>query len=95
MSAPATRPALEVRGLVKRYRRGLLRRVEARPAVDGADLHVLPGEVVGLVGESGSGKTTLVTAALGLISRDKGSATVLGGAHEKMHSHARAALLQR
>jgi len=35
-------------------------------AVDGADLAVPPGLIVGLVGESGSGKSTLARAAVGL-----------------------------
>src|SRR4051794_24661649 len=36
-------------------------------AVDGVNLTVPDGEVVGLVGESGSGKSTLARAAVGLV----------------------------
>ncbi len=54
---------LEVRGLNTVYRtiEGEIR------AVDGVDLTVGRGEILGVVGESGSGKTTLVTSLMRLI----------------------------
>ncbi len=42
-------------------------------AVDGVDLTMRTGEVVGLVGESGSGKSTLGRALLGLVPATSGS----------------------
>ena len=42
-------------------------------AIDGVDLTLHRGEVVGLVGESGSGKSTLGRALLGLVSATEGS----------------------
>jgi len=39
----------------------------ARPLLDGVELTVAPGEVVGLVGESGSGKSTTARAVIGLL----------------------------
>ena len=48
-------------------------------AVDGIDLTLHRGEVLGLVGESGSGKTTLGRALLGLVPASEGSITYHGG----------------
>jgi ABC-type glutathione transport system ATPase component len=79
----AKAPLLHLRGLEKRYAR-----FGAPPtvAVDGVDLVVEPGEVVGLIGESGCGKTTLARAALGLVPRDGGEARVLGEDPERPRS---------
>ncbi|HEY0189048.1 MAG TPA: dipeptide/oligopeptide/nickel ABC transporter permease/ATP-binding protein [Cellulomonas sp.] len=38
--------------------------------VHGIDLHIAPGEVVGVVGESGSGKSVTAMAVAGLLGRD-------------------------
>ena len=61
MSAHA--PTLEVRGLKTHFftKAGVVK------AVDGIDLAILPGEVLGLVGESGSGKSITGFSIIGLI----------------------------
>ncbi len=63
-------PAIEVRGLVKRY--------HGRPAVDGLDLTVEAGETVALLGPNGAGKTTTVEVLEGFLRPDAGTARVLG-----------------
>jgi oligopeptide/dipeptide ABC transporter ATP-binding protein len=47
-------------------------------AVDGVNLDLAEGEVLGLVGESGSGKSTLGRALLGLVRPTSGSITYRG-----------------
>jgi ABC-2 type transport system ATP-binding protein len=61
---------LEVHGLVKRY--GTV------GALNGVDLHVGDGELVGLLGPNGAGKSTLVKVACGLVHPTAGHVTVAG-----------------
>lgn len=70
-----TLPLLEVKGLKKYFpvHKGLFRRVVAQvQAVDGIDLIMNRGEVLGLVGESGCGKTTVGRTLLRLLEPTAG-----------------------
>ncbi len=58
-----TEPVLEIRDL----RTWFFTRAGTVRAVDGVDLEIAPGEVLGLVGESGSGKSITGFSILGLI----------------------------
>ncbi|WP_326630820.1 MULTISPECIES: ATP-binding cassette domain-containing protein [unclassified Streptomyces] len=62
--------AVEVRGLVKHY--------GETKALDGVDLDVREGTVLGVLGPNGAGKTTLVRCLSTLIVPDAGHATVAG-----------------
>jgi oligopeptide/dipeptide ABC transporter ATP-binding protein len=75
------RPLLQVRGLRRYFEQKsgwLVRRRRVVRAVDGVDLTVQPGEVLGLVGESGCGKTTLGRCVLRLIEPTAGEITFDG-----------------
>ncbi|MET8077451.1 ATP-binding cassette domain-containing protein [Streptomyces sp. NPDC005303] len=62
--------AVSVRGLVKHY--------GETKALDGVDLDVREGTVMGVLGPNGAGKTTLVRILSTLITPDAGQATVAG-----------------
>ena len=56
------------------------KRYGATVALDGVDLDVQPGELVGLLGPNGAGKSTLVKIACGLVTPTGGAARVAGEA---------------
>ena len=68
--SPQTPLAVTVRGLRKAYGN--------RVVVDGLDLDVPAGEIVGLIGANGAGKTTTVECVQGLRRPDAGTLRVLG-----------------
>jgi ABC-2 type transport system ATP-binding protein len=58
--------------------RGLVRRFGSLVAVNGLDLAVRPGEVLGFLGPNGAGKTTTLRVAAGLLAPDAGDVFVAG-----------------
>lgn len=62
--------AIEARGLAKRYK--------GVTALDGVDLTVPAGTVLGLLGPNGAGKTTIVRILSTLLRPDSGTAHVMG-----------------
>ena len=74
---------LEIRGLVRRY--------GGFTAVDGLDLTVRAGEIVGFLGPNGAGKTTTLRRCSGLLRPDRGEISIAGFslARESLEARAR------
>lgn len=65
-----TEPAIEARGLRYAYGDHL--------AVDGVDVVVQPGEILGFLGPNGAGKSTTIKMITGQLRPDEGTVSVLG-----------------
>src|SRR5262245_65959109 len=63
-------PAIEAEGLIKRFGEAV--------ALDGLDLRVPHGGILGVLGPNGAGKTTAVRVLATLLRPDSGHARVLG-----------------
>ena len=63
---------LECKALTKRY--------GSRSALEGVELSIEPGRIVGLLGPNGSGKTTLIKLANGLLTPTSGEIRIDGKA---------------
>ena len=100
-------PMIEVRGVSRRFAKrldiagkilaklGMPLRDEVVHAVDGVDLTIRKGEVVGLVGESGCGKSTLGRMVAGILPPSDGTILWKGRDRDGMRGkEARAAMLQ-
>ncbi len=77
-------PLLEVRDLTKSFG-GFV-------ALNGIELHLDPGERLGLIGPNGSGKTTLINCISGALFNDKGAVVFEGRDITKLAAHQRARL---
>ena len=69
---------LRARGLTRSFARGLARRGGGALALDGVDLDVSSGDIVGVIGREGAGKTTLLQCLAGLLRRDAGTVEWFG-----------------
>jgi ABC-2 type transport system ATP-binding protein len=64
-------PVITIESLVKSYGRSR--------ALDGLDLELGAGEVLGFLGPNGAGKSTTIRVLLGLLRADSGTVRLLGG----------------
>src|SRR3954467_13245088 len=69
---------IEARGLVQTFHTGRGKNAKEVRAVDGVDLDVAEGEVVGFLGPNGAGKTTTLRMLTTLLRPTAGTATVAG-----------------
>lgn len=96
-------PLLQLRGIEKRFTQkvdlagkvanlfGAKNKDATVHAVDGVDLDVYPGEVIGIVGESGCGKSTLGRIIAGINPPTEGSIAYMGKKIQEMDTKERKA----
>ncbi|UZW54170.1 ABC transporter ATP-binding protein [Sphingobium sp. JS3065] len=70
--------------MVTIHAQGLSVRLGRHPAVNGIDLHLEPGQLVGVIGPNGAGKSTLIRAMLSLVKRESGSVLIDGAASARL-----------
>jgi lipopolysaccharide export system ATP-binding protein len=88
----APRPATRVAGGVFIRTEALVKVFGQRPVVNGVDLVVDAGEVVGLLGRNGAGKTTTFYMIVGLVPVTRGRVFINGADATRLRMHRRARL---
>lgn len=71
--AEAQRRARQAKAPIVLSARGVTKRFGGLTAVDGVDLDIRQGEIVGIIGANGAGKTTLFDLLTGFVPLDSGS----------------------
>lgn len=84
------KPILSVRNLKKYYSMGS----KVTKVLDGVEIDIYPGEVVGLVGPSGSGKSTLLHS-LGLLEKPTSGEIIIDGINCKQLGSKKRTLVRR
>lgn len=90
-AAPAVEPAVPADAAMLLHTEGLKKVYDGRAVVNGVDIEVKAGEIVGLLGPNGAGKTTTFYMIVGLV-RPNGGKVVFDGndaTHEPMFKRAR------
>ena len=66
---------LEINNVHKTFNKGT---INEKPALQGVDLHLNPGDFVTIIGGNGAGKSTLMNAVAGVWPVDEGSVVIDG-----------------
>src|SRR6478672_12947835 len=67
--------------------KGITKAYDGVVAVDGVDLTIHPGTIVGLVGQNGAGKSTLIKILAGAVTPDAGDVLVDGSPARLAHEN--------
>jgi phospholipid/cholesterol/gamma-HCH transport system ATP-binding protein len=84
---PVSRPAIEVKDVAVRF--------GDRFILNGVDLDVRRGEILGVVGASGTGKSVLLRTIVGLTRKERGSISVFGQELDRLTASKRRLVEQR
>ncbi|MCR6545762.1 ABC transporter ATP-binding protein [Dehalobacterium formicoaceticum] len=83
---------LKLKNIFKTFNAGS---VNEKPALNGVNLHLEPGDFVTVIGGNGAGKSTLLNIIAGVFPVDRGNITLDGVTINKCREHERAKFISR